>query len=130
MALVNQQQFDRAEAAFDTAMELYAKLPHPGVASEKLALSYNKGLMYLRWGRLASAERELRQVLGGSPPRRTSMALAAEMRLAQILREQGRFAQALPLLQAGPRPPREPARGAPGAAVLRVSGTGRRPSAG
>lgn len=103
MALVNQQQFDRAEAAFDTAMELYAKLPHPGVASEKLALSYNKGLMYLRWGRLASAERELRQVLGGSPRRRTSMALAAEMRLAQILREQGRFAQALPLLQAGLR---------------------------
>jgi len=103
LALVNQQQFDRGEAAFDTAMGLYAKLPHYSVASEKLALSYNKGLMYLRWGRLASAERELRHVLGGSQGRGTSMALAAEMRLAQILREQGRFAQALPLLQAGLR---------------------------
>jgi len=103
LALVNQQHFDRGEAAFDTAMDLYGKLPDGSVATEKLALIHNKGLMYLRWGRLASAEREFRQVLAGAQGRGTSMALAAEMRLAQILREQGRFAQALPLLQAGLR---------------------------
>lgn len=103
LALVNQQHFDRSEAAFDTAMDLYGKLPGSSVATEKLALSYNKGLMYLRWGRLASAEREFRHVLASVQGRGSSMALAAEMRLAQILREQGRFAQALPLLQAGLR---------------------------
>ena len=103
LALVNQQHFDQGEAAFDTAMGLYGKLPGSGVAPQKLALSYNKGLMYLRWGRLASAEREFRHVLAGVQGRGSSMALATEMRLAQILREQGRFAQALPLLQAGLR---------------------------
>ncbi len=103
LALVNQQHFDHAETAFDAAMALYARLPTDSVATETLTLSYNKGLMYLRWGRLASAEREFRHVLGGAQGRGTSMALATEMRLAQILREQGRFAQALPLLQAGLR---------------------------
>ncbi|MCL7713367.1 serine/threonine-protein kinase [Stenotrophomonas mori] len=107
LALLNQQQYHRAEAAFDAAMALYAQLPADTVTTQKLTLSYNKGLMYLRWGRLAAAERELRHVLAGVGGRRTSMALAAEMRLAHVLREQGRFAQALPLLQAGMRHARE-----------------------
>ena len=101
LALVNQQHFDQAEVAFDTAMTQYAKLPEADVATEKLELSYNKGLMYLRWGRAVQAEQEFRRVLASRHGRRTSMALAAETRLAQILREQGEFAQALPLARSG-----------------------------
>ncbi len=103
LAMVNQQHFDLGEEAFDTAMALYAKLPEGSAATERLALSYNKGLLYLRWGRRAAAEREFRQVLAGLHGRRTSMTLAAEMRLAQLLREQGQYRKALPLLQSGMR---------------------------
>ncbi len=107
LALANQQHFDDGEAAFDVAMALYEKLPEGSATPQLLELSYSKGLLYLRWGRPAAAERELRKVLDGVHGRRTSMALAAEMRLAQVLREQGRFAQALPLLQSGMRHARE-----------------------
>ncbi|SBV35541.1 putative Serine/threonine protein kinase [uncultured Stenotrophomonas sp.] len=103
LALVNQQRFDRGEAAFDAAMSLYGRQPEGSATTQMLELAYNKGLMYLRWGRLAQAEREFRRVLDGVHGRRTSMVLATEMRLAQVLREQGRFAQALPLLQSGMR---------------------------
>src|SRR5690606_11681307 len=106
-AMMNQQHYDQGEAAFDAAMALYEKLPEGSATPQMLELAYNKGLLYLRWGRQASAERELRRVLDGTHGRRTSMALAAEMRLAQVLREQGRFAQALPLLQSGMRHARE-----------------------
>jgi len=101
LALVNQQYFDLGEAAFDTAMALYKDAAGMDVAAEVSELAYNKGLMYLRWGRQASAEREFRQMLGSLHGRRTTLALAAEMRLAQILREQGKYEQALPLLQSG-----------------------------
>ncbi|MCG8276288.1 serine/threonine-protein kinase [Stenotrophomonas sp. NLF4-10] len=107
LALVNQQHFDRGEAAFDTTMMLYGRQPEGSATTQVLELAYNKGLMYLRWGRLAQAEREFRRVLDGVHGRRTSMVLATEMRLAQVLREQGRFAQALPLLQSGMRHARE-----------------------
>ncbi|MEN5209568.1 serine/threonine-protein kinase [Stenotrophomonas terrae] len=101
LALVNQQHFDLGEAEFDKAMALYQEATEVGVASEINELSYNKGLMYLRWGRQASAEREFRQMLGNLHGRRTTLGLAAEMRLAQIFREQGEYDQALPLLQSG-----------------------------
>lgn len=101
LALVNQQHFDLGEAAYNSAVALYQDATDTDVATELNELSYNKGLMYLRWGRQQSAEREFRQMLASLHGRRTSLALAAEMRLAQIFREQGRYAQALPLLQSG-----------------------------
>ncbi len=103
LALVNQQQFDQAEIAFDSAMAFYAKQTDHTSLAKRLEVSYNKGLMYLRWGKLEAAEQAFRQVLESLHGRRTSMALAAEVRLAQLLREQGRYAQALPLLQSGMR---------------------------
>ncbi|WP_282272015.1 serine/threonine-protein kinase [Stenotrophomonas sp. PS02298] len=101
LALVNQQHFDLGEAAFNSATALYQNVRDVDVSAEKSELSYNKGLMYLRWGRQASAEQEFRQMLDNLHGRRTSLALAAETRLAQILREQGKYEQALPLLQTG-----------------------------
>ena len=101
VALVNQQHFDLAEAAFNSATVLYGNSTGVDTAAEVSELSYNKGLMYLRWGRQESAEREFRQMLGNLHGRRTTLALAAEVRLAQIFREQGRYEQALPLLQSG-----------------------------
>ena len=103
LALVKQQHFDQGEAALDTAMTLYGKQPEGSATTQMLELAYNKGLMYLRWGRLEQAERELRGVLDGVHGRSTSMVLATEVRLAQVLREQGRFVQALPLLQSSMR---------------------------
>ncbi|MNU84189.1 Serine/threonine-protein kinase PknB [compost metagenome] len=103
MALINLQAFDQAEAALDVATDLYAKEADPTAAAKRLELTYNKGLMYLRWGRQQPAEREFREVLASLHGRRTSMALASEVRLAQVLREQGRYEQALPLLQSGMR---------------------------
>ena len=103
LSLVNQQHFDLGEEEFNTAMALYAELPQGSVATEKLELSYNMGLLYLRWGRRVSAEREFRKVLADLHGRRTGLTLAAETRLAQVLREQGEYAKALPLLQSGMR---------------------------
>jgi predicted negative regulator of RcsB-dependent stress response len=103
MALANQQQFDQAEVAFDSAMAFYSRQTDHTAMAKRLELSYNKGLMYLRWGKLEAAEQAFGQVLDSLHGRRTSMALAAEVRLAQLLREQGRYEQALPLLQSGMR---------------------------
>lgn len=100
LALTGQQRFDAAEAAFDLAQRLY--LQQPGEEDAWLhELLYNRGLMYLRWGRQDQAERAFRQVLAGLHGRRTSMTLAVELNLAQILREQANFPQALELLQKG-----------------------------
>ncbi|KRG43394.1 hypothetical protein ARC78_07125 [Stenotrophomonas pictorum JCM 9942] len=101
LAHTNQQQFDKAEALFDQARQLYETLPNAHAEVLLPELTYNKGIMYLRHGRQAAAEVAFRQVLAGRHGRRTSLTLATEMRLAQILREQGRFDQALPLLQSG-----------------------------
>lgn len=103
LAQTNQQQFDIAEKTFDQALSRYAALPgnEAQVALHKLV--YDKGIMYLRRGRLQSAEAAFHQVLAGLHGRRTSLALATEVRLAQVLREQGKFDQALPLLQSGMR---------------------------
>jgi tetratricopeptide (TPR) repeat protein len=103
MAHTNQQQFDTAGEMFDQAQRLYESLPDKNVAVVLQELAYNKGIMHLRHGRQTSAEASFRQVLAGLHGRRTSLALAAEVRLAQILREQGQFEQALPLLQSGVR---------------------------
>ncbi|MGH8055243.1 MAG: protein kinase domain-containing protein [Stenotrophomonas sp.] len=103
MALINQQAFDQAEVVLDAATTLYDKQADPTAAAKRLELTYNKGLMYLRWGRQEAAEREFGEVLASLHGRRTSMALASEVRLAQVLREQGKYAQALPLLQSGMR---------------------------
>ncbi|MGV8961146.1 MAG: protein kinase domain-containing protein [Stenotrophomonas sp.] len=100
-ALTNQQHFDSAEGAFNQAMELYRQLPAGKVEIESQEVSYNLALMYWRWGKQAAAERQFRAVLASLKGRRTSMALVVEMRLAQILREQGKFDQALPLLLSG-----------------------------
>lgn len=101
LALLNQQHFDLAEAAFNSATALYQDVEGVDVGAETSELLYNKGLMYLRWGRQSSAEHEFRRLLDNLHGRRTSLALAAETRLAQILREQGKYEQALPLLQSG-----------------------------
>lgn len=100
-ALANQQLFDQAELAFDSALAFYNMQSDHTSGAKRLEVSYNKGVMYLRWGKLAAAEQEFRQVLASLHGRRTSMALATELRLAQLLREQGRYEQALPLLQSG-----------------------------
>ena len=101
LALTNQQHYDEAERAFDVARNLYGTLPQSDGGAAMHELIYNKGMMYMRWGRREDAERTYRQVLGSLHGRRTAMALAVEMRLAQMLTEQGAYAQALPLLQAG-----------------------------
>ncbi|MEO6517645.1 MAG: protein kinase [Pseudoxanthomonas sp.] len=101
LALVNQQAFDQAELVLDAAMDLYARQDDPTSAAKRLELSLNKGLMYLRWGKQQAAEREFRHVLAMQQGRRTSTALAAEVRLAQVLREQRKYDQALPLLHSG-----------------------------
>ncbi len=101
LAYVNQQLFDRAEVSFARARALYGELPDTGDDAQLHELLYNTGLMYLRWGRSDDAARNFRQVIDSLHGRRTSLALAAEMRLAQLLRERGDYAQALPLLQAG-----------------------------
>jgi len=101
LALVNQQHFDLGEAAFNQAVSLYQQATDVDVTAEISELSYNKGLLYLRWGRQQSAEREFRHMLDNLHGRRTTLALAAETRLAQIFREQGKYEEALPLLQSG-----------------------------
>ncbi|WP_313319902.1 serine/threonine-protein kinase [Stenotrophomonas sp.] len=101
LALTNQQHFDAAEAAYLSAQAKLAELPVTDGGAVSHELGYNQGLMYLRWGRHAAAEQAFRKVLEGLHGRRTSMALAAEMRLAQVFREQGNYAQALPLLLTG-----------------------------
>jgi len=101
LAYTNQQLFDRAEVAFKQARAAYAGLSGTDDEAQLHELVYNTGLMYLRWGRTQDAARHFRQVIDSLHGRRTSLALAAETRLAQILREQGDYAQALPLLQAG-----------------------------
>lgn len=103
LAHTNQQQFDNAEAAFERAVRLYGALPGKDVDVALQGLAYQRGLMYLRRGRLESAEAEFRKVLGGLHGRRTSLALASEVRLTQILREQGKFDRALPLARSGLR---------------------------
>ncbi len=103
LALVNQQAFDQAEVVLDAAMDLYARQGDPTSSAKRLELSVKKGLMYLRWGKQQAAEREFRQVLAMQHGRRTSTALAAEVRLAQVLREQRKYGQALPLLRSGMR---------------------------
>ena len=103
LALVNQQAFGQGEVVLDEAMDLYATQHDPTAAAKRLELSYQKGLMYLRWGKRQAAEHEFRQVLASQHGRRTSLSLASEVRLAQVLREQGKYEQALPLLQSGMR---------------------------
>ncbi len=101
LALTNQQHFEAAENAYLAAQAKLAGLPTVDGGAVLHEITYNQGLLYLRWGRHAAAEQAFRKVLEGLHGRRTSLALAVEMRLAQLLREQGKYAQALPLLQAG-----------------------------
>ncbi len=100
-ALTNQQAYHDAEMVLQQATALYAEDTDPLAPVKQLELSYTKGLMYLRWGRQHEAEAQFRHVLGSAQGRRTSLTLASEVRLAQVLREQGHFAQALALLRGG-----------------------------
>ena len=101
LALVSQQRFDAAEQDFEQAQRLYG-VSHLSAEDGRLhELLYNQGLMYLRWGHQPEAEKAFRQVLAGLHGRRTSMSLTVELHLAQILREQGKFNEALALLQRG-----------------------------
>jgi len=100
-AQANQQRYDHAEVSYREARAVYDQLPPLDNGAQLHELIYNTGLMYLRWGRQAEAERNFRQVIDSLHGRRTSLVLAAETRLAQILRERGDYAQALPLLRAG-----------------------------
>ncbi len=100
-AHTNQQRYDSAETSFKQARAVYDQLPAIDNGAQLHELIYNMGLLYLRWGRQEAAERNFRQVIDSLHGRRTSLVLAAETRLAQILRERGDYDQALPLLQAG-----------------------------
>ncbi|QOW18777.1 serine/threonine protein kinase [Lysobacter ciconiae] len=101
LALTNLQQFDKAEQAFNRSIEIHSALPGQDGPARLAMVKHNLGLMYWRWGKQAAAEQQFRSVIAALPRRGTSLSHAVETRLAQILREQGRYAEALPLLQEG-----------------------------
>ena len=103
LALTNQQQFDQAEQAFTAAIAIHNALPEQGGPAQWAVVQHNMGMLYWRWGRLAAAEQQFRSVLGSVPSPGASLSQTVETSLAQILREQGRYAEALPLLETGMR---------------------------
>lgn len=103
LALTNLQRFDQAEESFHAALRVRRLLPDQHEPVQLAPVMLNLGLMYWRWGHLAEAERQFRDAMEMMPGQETSLFHMLETRLAQLLREQGRYAEAQPLLERGMR---------------------------
>lgn len=99
VALTVLQDFPAAEQDFLRAIALMADEGVQAGSDAQKKLHYNMGMLYWRWGRLEQAERQFQAVLLGLQARNISLAHEVQTRLAQILRQQGRFTEALPLLR-------------------------------
>lgn len=101
LALVNLQRFEDSERELSLALALLSSSPTPEARDVERNVRYEMALMYWRWGKLSLAERNFRELLRGLQGRDLVLRQSVETRLGQVLREQARYAEALPLLQGG-----------------------------
>ena len=101
VASINVQDFPAAEAALAHAQLQLQDLPPEQEGGLRARVPYQQALLYWRWGRPAQAERLYRDLLARTPPAQTSQIHDLETRLGQVLRAQGRFAEARRLLEQG-----------------------------
>ena len=101
VASTGAQDFSGGEAAY---AEAQARLDAMAVGEEqelRFHVPYQMALLAWRRGRPAQAEQRYRQLLMRTPPDRTSLVHDLETRLGQVLRAQGRLAEASRLLENG-----------------------------
>lgn len=101
VASINIQDFPAAEAALAQALARLDEVPAGAEADLRARVRYQQALLNWRWGRPAQAERLYRDLLARTPPAQTSAIHDLETRLGQVLRAQGRFAEARRLLEQG-----------------------------
>lgn len=101
VARVSLQRFEQGEHDLSAALEFLSGLPASEAAEGRYDIRFDMGLMYSRWGKPRQAEWHFRALLQEIQQRDGGLRHAVEVRLAQVLREQGRFSEALPLLQRG-----------------------------
>ena len=101
VARINTQDFEGAGTALAEALGHLQPMQQEEAADLRFRIEYRQALLNWRRGRPVEAERLYRGLLARTPPSQTSLVHDLETRLGQVLRAQGRMAEARRLLEHG-----------------------------